>query len=482
MASVEVIASGGILFILYYFLIRTIGATELGIWSLILATSSAARLSELGLSGGVVRFVAKYIAQGDTRNASAVVQTAAISIAGLMAIFVIAIYPILVSLIYYFLPAENHSAGLALVPFALLSLWLGSLSGIFTSALDGVFRTDVRSLIMMGGAALHLTLVVILTPKFGLLGLAYAQVIQLAVVLFLSWSILRRYLVSLPTVPRQWSRSLFGEMFKYGLNFQVGTIAQVLFDPTTKMLMSKFGGLDLVAYYEMSSRMVQQFRNLVVSANRVLVPVFAGLFEATPERISDLYRKSYDVLLFVALPIFSGTIAMVPAISEIWIGTYQPSFASFTVILTMAWFLNTLNSPSYFANLGTGHLNWNTIAHVVIGVLNAALGIALGLAFGGIGVVVGSSIALIFGSILIIVSYHTKNNVPYSQLVPRKHLLIAIASLFVPVFTWQMYDVLHKGFTALGIAATCFVFVIGIFLPIAWIHPLRFQLLKRVLG
>jgi O-antigen/teichoic acid export membrane protein len=63
MAVLQVIVSGGILFALFYVLLRAIGAAQFGVWALVLATVSATRVSELGLSGGVVKFVAKHLAE-----------------------------------------------------------------------------------------------------------------------------------------------------------------------------------------------------------------------------------------------------------------------------------------------------------------------------------------------------------------------------------------------------------------------------------
>ena len=480
MASTQVLVSGGILFVLFYYLIRTIGANDLGIWSVVLATSSTARLSQLGLSGGVVRFVAKYIARKDADRASAVIQTATISIACLMTIILVALYPIFLVLLRYFLPAESYVTGLSLVPFALISLWLGALSGVFASGLDGVLRTDVRSLIVMGSATLHLALVVSFVPNYGLLGLAYAQVIQSLFVLILSWSMLRRYLISLPIIPYRWNRNLFREMLKYGLNIQAASISQMLFDPTSKLLMSKFGGLEFVAFFEMANRMVQQFRSLVVSANQVLVPIFSSMYETTPDRIGSMYRDSFSLFLFMALPIFSGVIAMTPIVSVLWIGTYEVSFVSFSVILAIGWFLNTLSAPAYFANMGTGHLSWNTAAHVSMGILNALLGTVLGMKFGAAGVAVGFVVALVIGSGLVVVSYHKENKVQMTELVPSEHKLMFLVCLFMPFIIWSLYRFLYGQLGVVAIAAICLALVMGIFTIVAWKHPLRRTLMSSI--
>ena len=477
MASIQVLFSGGILFILYFFLLRRLGAAELGIWSIVLASSSAARLSELGLSGGVVRFVAKYMAREDAKKASAVVQTAVLSIAGLITVVFFPLYLLLAFVIEFFLSPADYVVALHLLPFALASLLLGLLSSVFLSGLDGVFRTDIRSWIMMSSAAVHLALVFLLVPIHGLLGLAYSQVIQGAIVLALSWWFLRRNLRSLPILPFRWSLSLFREMLTYGLNIQGASIAQLLLDPTTKMLLSKFAGMESVTYFEMSNRMVTQFRALVVSANQVMVPIFSQLNEATPDRLVTTYRETYGIFLFVALPLFFGLIAMLPIVSELWIGSYESSFVVFSAMIAIGWFLNALNAPSYFSNMGTGHLGWNTLAHVAQGLLNICLGAVLGIIYGGIGVVAGFSVALALGSSLIITSYHSRNMIPFSILIPREQRGLILISLVVPVVTWVLYTSMNRSTSLIFVALMCAGFVTSVLGLAVWFHPVRRKLL-----
>ena len=70
-----------ILLILYRYLIVHLGVEQLGIWSVVLATVSATRVSELGLGGSITKFVATYRAQGNNMAASEALQTAALALA-----------------------------------------------------------------------------------------------------------------------------------------------------------------------------------------------------------------------------------------------------------------------------------------------------------------------------------------------------------------------------------------------------------------
>jgi O-antigen/teichoic acid export membrane protein len=65
---VQIVISGISLFFLYKFLLETIGVTQLGIWSLVLAMSSMIQVANFGLTGSIVKNIADYDALGDTRS------------------------------------------------------------------------------------------------------------------------------------------------------------------------------------------------------------------------------------------------------------------------------------------------------------------------------------------------------------------------------------------------------------------------------
>ncbi len=196
----------------------------------------------------------------------------------------------------------NDSLPLALdiLPYALFSIWLMMIVSVFQSALDGFQRIDLRSIILTCSSILNLILCIILAPSYGLMGVAYARVAQMSVTLITSWIVLKRY-IKLPILPCKWNKQLFREILSYGLKYQTISIATMFYDPVTKGLLSKFGSLSMVGYYEMASRMVQQFRALVVSANQVLFPAIADLKEIDPEKIASVYRTSYQLIFYLSV-------------------------------------------------------------------------------------------------------------------------------------------------------------------------------------
>lgn len=478
MSIVQIILVSGVLFFLYRFLLRTIGVEQLGIWSLVLATTSVTQVANLGLSGSVVKFVAKYVARGEDKNVSGVIQTAAISLAIIVGIVLLLGYPFIKWILALVVPEGSIVSAIKILPYALLSLWLTMITSVFQSGLDGFQRIYIRNILTMSGSIFYAVLCYILAPKNGLIGLAYAQIINNSIMLMASWILIKRFLPVLPVIPYQWNRALFKEIISYGINFQVVSITTMFYDPTTKALLSKFGGLQMVGYYEMANKMVQQFRALIISANQVLVPSIADLQEKNPERIRSVYLTNYELIFYLALPLYTLIIIGTPLISELWLGHYEKIFIIFGLMLSIGNFLNTLAGPSYFANLGTGNLRWNVIGHITIAILNAGLGVILGSLFNGYGVAIAWVTALALGSAVIYVAYHLNNKIPLEELFPKNsramtafYAIILLIYLMIQPKVNQNQDAIT--FNILLSTVSLFIILIPLYL-----HPMR----KRLMG
>jgi O-antigen/teichoic acid export membrane protein len=480
MSIVQVVVLGAILFILYRYLLATIGIEQLGIWSILMATTAVTRIADLGLSGSVVKFVAKYGALNEDEKVAAVIQTASLSIGIAIGLIVVAVYPCARWMLGLVVPPSSMGIAVSFLPYALASLWITLMASVLQAGLDGHQRIDLRSIILMGGAVVHLGLCMVLVPKFGLMALAYAGVIQGCTVLLASWVLLRRCMKNLPLIPHQWSRELFKEMVGYGLNFQMISLASMLYDPLMKWLLSNFGGLAAVGYYEMATRMIMQFRNLLVSAYQALVPTIANLREKNPSYIQVVYAESYHLLMYLSLPFYALIIAITPVISELWIGQYEGMFVLFSTLLAVGWFVDMMRVPAHFANQGIGELRWNMVGHVVRGLLNLVLGLALGRLFGRIGVLAACVGSLAVGSGIISLSFHFQNRIPLRTLFPRESGKVALASVIALLVALGLYNYLRDSYSLPMLAAliACdFIFVVAV--PL-WLHPMRKRLMRWI--
>ena len=490
---VQIIISGITVFLLYRFLLETIGPAKLGIWALVLATSSMVQLSNLGMTGSIIKHIADYNAFDDKKKISMAIQTAVISIALFSFVFVIGLFPVAN---YYFqitLEEKFYCIALEILPWALISFWLSMLTTIYQGALYGCQFIAQRNGILVFDSVSHFVICIILAPYYGLLGLAYARVIQNCLTLVITIMLLRKYLQGLPVLPCRWNKKLFKEMFGYAVNFQIISLLVMLSDPVTKGFLSRYGNVSMVAYYEMANKLVQMCRSLLVSANQVLVPTFAHLNQLDPKKILNTYLVSYQFVFYLAIPGFCLLAISAPLISEIWVGHYEPVFVWSMVMLCGGWLVNTLSVPAYYAGVGTGNMKDNVITHLVMTASNIILIFIIGRLWEGLGVVVAWALAVALGGGLLNILFYWKNVICFSNIIPKNSRWLAVFSLtgfWISYGLWLQSPEIKKLILAMSafsdlwgryiiesLMIACFFLVAG--LPM-WNNPIRKKIMNLI--
>lgn len=407
----QMLLSALILFFLYRYISQTLGIDKLGVWSVVLATASASRLADLGFGVGVTRFVAQHLVLNQTESASAVVETALITIAFVLAGGLLAFHPVFQSVLNKIFQNAELEQALEILPYALLSLWLSMLATIVQSGLDGCQKMVGRAAIGTVSQVFMLVFVFVWVPSEGLLGLAYAQILQALFLFLISWFYLRSSLKYLSILPFVWKLDVFKNMLSYGANVQLASLSILLFEPLTKAFMAKFGGAEAAGWFEIANQVVLKVRALLVAANQAIVPRVTQLNEQDDEGFKKIYADNIKALIFFAIPLHAMLMAGAGVVSILLLGGFDVNFVAILQIVICAWLVNAFTFPAYFIGLGVGRIGLNTVAHFVIGFVNVVLGLFLGEMFGIFGVVTASAVALCVGSVVLIFIFQKKNNI-----------------------------------------------------------------------
>lgn len=401
----QVAASAACLVVTYWLMMRWLSMAEIGLWSLIVGTSMVARLSELGLGGGVLRFVAGDLEAGDRRGAARTIGMAALAVLLLVSALAFALQPILQSYLSRLVPTALQGAVDALLPAALVGIVLGAVGNVFTSALDGAQRMGLRAAIQIGGSAAQLLLTTVLLPRFGLSGLGWVQVGQAVVVLIGGAAAVRLAIDQPVNSYMGFDRVRLRALVAYGGGLQISALAQLLFEPLVKVLLTTFSGLTLTGYFDVSNRIVLQFRSLIVAAYGAIVPHVAahsGNQAVDPEQVRRIYRESFTILLFALFPYFSVVAAALPLALTVWKGAFDPVFVLVALLLVGTWTVNLVSLPAYLIFVGLGRLQWTIVSHVLIAVVTAVLGALGGYWFGGTAILFAATAAIAAGSALVL--------------------------------------------------------------------------------
>ena len=177
----QVVVSTIISFALYRFLASHLSISEIGIWSLVLATTASGRLGDLGVGGGVVKFVANDLAQKNRSERGGHRRAWAWHVVGILGRNPL---PGSVSAAVARPGSSDPRAAAAAARASRCCRLRYCPCGcpcredLTMSALDGCQRTDIRALITIAGSCVQFVFAYMLVPVVGLRGVAIAQVAQ----------------------------------------------------------------------------------------------------------------------------------------------------------------------------------------------------------------------------------------------------------------------------------------------------------------
>lgn len=475
-ALTQVLVTGVVFFMLYRFMYKHLGVDQIGIWSIVLASVSLSRLGDLGLSSAVVRHVANALGNGKPELATAIIETTTITLAVLMALVIAGCAIPLQLLLAHAVSPSSLPIALEILPYALLSLWFSFLSLIFQGALDGFQRIDLRAGVVIISTCIYLALTVVLVPDYGLKGVALAQIFQSSGSALVAWFLLCRQANGLPIIPYRWRYDVLKPLVIYGANIQLISIMSFLFDPVTKFVMSKFGGMSALGHYEMANKLVLQLRAVIVEANRVVVPMIAGASARTASQHQEFFLNNYRIVFFVSILCYSSLAILMPAITVIWTGAHRPELLQFAWVLMFGWFINTLIAPAFFHNLGSDRLSPNLYSQIIVGTCGIVFGWLGGAWAGGIGVVIGSTTGLFAGSIYLLWHHMKELRLAWPKsMLPEGISALVIIALTMPVSANYVAMAYPVG-VALGISTAIF----ALWLLIIGSHKITRQLFRIV--
>lgn len=448
----QIVASALVLFLLYRYLLQVLGPDSLGTWSLVVALVSLARVAEFGVSGSVVRYVSRLESRGRRREAELLVRKALLFAAMSLAAGLLVLYLPVAWAIAYLLPEGARPEADAMLPLAMVVVWVSGIGAVLLGTLDGQSRIRSRAGAVVVGNLVLLGAAGVFVPRFGIRGVVLAQLVQAVLVVGVAATLMQmREREAIQSEPSDEERVGLDRLLAYGVGFQFIALVGILLDPMTKAILGRVDSLAAVAYFEMASKLVLQLRNVIASANQVAIPYIASVSDHSA-RVLSVYRSSWKVVYAAAIPTCAVVAANVPAISHIWVGDLQPQFCSFAWILLGANAVNALCGPAYVSNLGEGELRWNVIAHGAMALTNALGSAVLGVFYQGIGAVAGYATAVAAGSMILMFAFQARKGIALLSIVGAEDLALAGASIAGLAVALLLYYALETNVPTLVLA------------------------------
>lgn len=432
----QVVFIGLVYFLLYKYLLSKLGVELLGVWSVVLSTSSLANLANFGVADSVIRFVALFTAEKDDLKIKQLIFTSTIFLTILFILIAAVIYPFADLILTGVLPAKYIKQGLSILPYSLICLVINAVNGVYASVLDGMQRNYIRNIIFSTSSILLLVGTYVLVPVFHLKGVAFAQVAQSIFTAIICLTLIVFRLKYNP-FKWNWSKVIFKQIFSYGMKFQFISLAAMVNEPIIKILLGKFGGMAFAGYYEMANRLLSQARGVIVSATQSLVPVLVNVSKGD---VPIFYKRVFSNVVFFSLTVVCLIVPAGRLISFYWIGRYEQVFYVTLVLLAFSTFINLLITPSYFYYIAKANLNVLIKTHLILSFSNVLIGAIVGYFFGGYGVVCGWFLATIIGSFYLMTFFNKDHDIIFKTLIISSdvyYFIVLISIVLISVFFFK---------------------------------------------
>lgn len=435
------------LFLQYRLMIKVLGISSLGLWSLSLTLMSLTSVGTSGFSGSVVRYIAIYKVKSDNKI-DKLIETVEITVA----LISIVLISVLLLLLYfggaYFLTIVELEIIKQIIPLIIVGFFISTLSGVHLQALDGLQLIYVRNMINILSKISYLMITYVLIYNYGIIGISMAFVISASVTLLLSIFFIKKYVPTKQIILLRFDNEIFKELFNYGINFQISSLAQVIYDPLTKILIKKFGGIEYVGLYELASKILVQARQLIVVVVNTFVPIVAELKEKNNNKyVKQLYIKIFSFVIIISLALFTVELLIFPIISEIFIKDKSNytfvKFKIYYIEIAIGLMINLFSVPAFMFNLGTGNIRSNTNAFVFSAIIYIVFEFVIGKIWKDEGVVLGWLIGSIALSCIILIQFQINEKINHLKLFSKSFISVFTVSVVV-LFIFYSYAICNR--------------------------------------
>lgn len=370
-----------LLFVGYRLVLAQEGLEALGIWATLFAWINLVRLGDAGVAGAAPRFLALFDRETERARIRTYAETALIVNLVQFALMALLCQAVLSSMIDTVVGAAHAAEAAAVLPYMVVAFFLLNVSGSVLGVLQGLHLGYRRSLLSMTGALLQLLAVVGLTPRYGLTGLAMAQILQHAVVAAVGWREVRREIGGAALALR-FDRPAFKDMLGYSLRAQVVNVANGLLEPASKMLVGHFGGMATQALFELAYKTVLLPRSLVAAGTSAAIPALTALHRNETGEIRRIYSRMFRLGVLAMGVAVLGLLALAPVFSWLWLRRLDETYWLYVALLAAGYFCNVAGMPAYLLGMATGRMN----ANIAVPWLTLVCFLAVGYTFGTVDV------------------------------------------------------------------------------------------------
>lgn len=395
-------------------MIRLLGQSEYGLYSLIGSLAGYLSIMDLGLGNAIVRYTARNRALGDKNTESRLngMFLVLYSLIGLLTVIIgVLLYSNIESLFGNSLNYIELEKAKLMVILLIINFSISFPLGIFGSIMQAYEKFIFVKLVSI----IRSLIIPVFTLPLLFFGYSSVSMVVVSTIINISCLLINvfycfKYL-KIEFYFGKFNFKMVKEVLGYSFFIFLNVIVDKLYWSTDQVILGMVSGTALVAIYAVAMQFITLYMMFSTSVSGVFLPRITMMVanEANNEELTEYMIKIGRIQYAIMALILSGFILFGQVFINFWAGeNYSNAF--YIVLLVMI----PLTIP-LIQNIGISILqakdlhSFRSIVYIIIAILNILISIPLAKTYGAIGCAIATGVTLIIGNVLIMnIYYHRK--------------------------------------------------------------------------
>lgn len=413
MSYIYIFVNAIMTFIYTPFLIKYLGKSEYGLYTIALSIMSYLSMLDLGFGNSMIRYTSKYKSLSKKEEEK--------EINGLFLIFylIICLISLLIGAFLYknvgllfgqkFTADELNSARIIIL------ILVVNVSIAFPLSVFGSYIISSEKFAFQKGLLIIKAILYPISLIYALLNGANAIVVVILMSVFsLAINLINAYYcIAKLNMRFKISKSCFKyfkEIFAYSFFIFLAMIVDSIYNNTDQIILGAVCGTAVVAVYGLFTQIRTMYEQMSTAISGVCLPKIVSMIERkkSDDEISNFFNKVSKIQMIVMFLVLFGFISFGKIFVILWGGAdYVNAYYVALIILIPATIPLTQNTAISICQAKNKH-KFRSVVYLFVAILNVIITIPLSKNFGAIGAAIGSSISLLLGNIIIINIYYYK--------------------------------------------------------------------------
>ncbi len=359
-----------------------LGQTTLGIWDFAWSVVSYFGLVQLGLSGSVQRYVARYRATGDNAGLSKSVSTIGLSlkVSGVLAVILtLAVSAWVIPQFQDKLGSQVDSARMVVL-FLGLEVAISIMLTVYGGILVGCHRWDAHNLISaVCYLAMTIGMVWAILAGGGLTALAMIHCVTMTAGEIVRWRLARRVCPEFVMDFRLATWETWKEQARFSAKSLVPRVADLLSNQSLALLLTYFLGPAMLAIYSRPRNLMRQGQTIAAKFGAILIPTASSLQAQDDQaQLQATFLKSTFFISSLTMPAVAGLTFFGDELIRLWMGSAYV-YPGLILILAIGCFPSLVQEPVWSILSGMNTHGKLALCKLAAAICSAVLlGIGLG--------------------------------------------------------------------------------------------------------